>query len=121
MSYIKPSIEIFESEADLSAHQYKMVKYGTAAKGILLCGAGEKAVGVLMNAPKLNELAEVCVSGGALVKIASTVAVNASLGSGASGVGAASGAAGFALGVAKQAGVTGDVIEILLDRHYVPA
>lgn len=121
MSYIKPSIEIFDAEADLSTHQYKMVKYGTAAKGLLLAGAGEKAIGVLMNAPKLGEQAEVCVDGGALVKIASTVAVNASLGAGASGVGAAAGAAGFALGIAKQAGVTGDVIEMQIDRHYVPA
>jgi hypothetical protein len=121
MSYQQPKIETFTAEADLSTHQYKLVKYGTAAKGLLLCGAGEKAIGVLMNAPKLGEIAEVSVAGGALVKIASTVAVNASIGSGASGVGAAAGAAGFALGIARAAGVTGDVIEIQIDRHYVPA
>lgn len=121
MSYIKPQIEIYTAEADLSTHQYKMVKFGTAAKGILLAGAAEKALGVLMNAPKLGELAEVAVAGGALVKIASTVAVHANLGAGASGVGVTAPAAGFVLGIAKQAGVTGDVIEIQIDRMYAPA
>lgn len=120
-AYLKPEIQCFQAGADLSTHQYKLVKFGSDAKTVVLAGDNEEAMGVLQNAPKSGEDAEVSVGGGALVKIASTVALNASVGSGASGVGKTAAATKLAIGKAMDAGVSGDVIPVIIDRHYVPA
>lgn len=118
---LKPQVLAFLAGADLSTHQYKMVKFGSSASEVVLCGAGEDAIGVLMNAPKQGEQAEVAVAGGAKVKVASTVTLGASAASGASGVGVNAGAATKALGKFMDAGVTGDIVAILIDRHVTAA
>lgn len=119
--YQKPIIQAMKAGADLSTHQYKLVKFGASADLCVLAGNDEEAIGVLMNAPKAGEVAEVAIGGGALVKIASTVALGASVGSGASGVGKTAAATRAAIGKAMDAGVTGDVIPVFIDRHFMPA
>lgn len=121
MSYQKPVIKIFTAEADLSTHQYKQVKHGTTEGQVVLAGNEEVAHGVLMNAPKLGELAEVAVMGGALVKLSATIAAGASICCGASGVAKAAVATKHSLGVLEAGGVSGDVVPMIIDRHFQPA
>jgi hypothetical protein len=51
---------------DLSAHQYGAVKL--SAGGIVKCGDGERAFGILQNAPANADVAKVCVFGPSLAK-----------------------------------------------------
>jgi hypothetical protein len=60
--------------ADLSAALHCAVKL-SADNTVVLCGAGEKALGFLMNAPKSGEFAEVAgIGGGAKGIAAATLA-----------------------------------------------
>ena len=62
--------------ADLSAKQYCAVKIDTDGD-VILCGAGERACGFLMNAPQENEFCEIAaIGGGALAISAATIAAN---------------------------------------------
>lgn len=116
----KPTIQAFKAGADLSAHKFKLVKLSDK-ETIALCGDGERAIGVLMNAPAQGETAEVAIHGGAMVKVASNATLGASVQSGASGVGADAGAAKWCIGVFTDSGVSGDVVSIEIDRHNSPA
>lgn len=121
MSYSKPVIKVFTAEADLSTHQYKMVKHGTTEGQVVLAGNEEVAHGVLMNAPKLGELAEVVTQGGALVKLSATLSAGVSIACGANGVAKAAVATKHSLGVLEAGGGSGDVVAMIIDRHYFPA
>lgn len=59
-----PIIKAFIAEGDLSTKQYLFVKYGTTNKQIVVAGANEKTIGILMNAPVAGERAEVAMKGG---------------------------------------------------------
>lgn len=117
----KPEILAYVAETDLSAHQYKIVKKGTNDNQVVICGAGERGCGVLMNAPAAGETAEVAVFGGALVKVSSNVTKDASCASGALGIGVNAGAAVWSIGTFENSGVSGDVVAIFIDRHNSPA
>lgn len=54
----------FTAASDLSAKEGYIVKFGTTANTITLAGAGDKALGVLCNAPTSGSAASVIVSGG---------------------------------------------------------
>lgn len=121
--YLKPVIQAFKAGADLSSSQYKIVKWDTTNNQVVLCGDAEKPMGVLMNAPASGEIAEVAVSGGAKVKIASTISIAsgalASVASAASGVARAAVAGEWALGTFVDSGVSGDVIPMIIGIHQL--
>jgi hypothetical protein len=122
-TYLSPKIIAKAAGADLTTHQYKLVKLGADNDSVVLCGNAEKPMGVLMNAPNTGELAEVAVAGGAKVKIASTISISsgvlASCASAANGVGRAGVSTEFAIGVFTDSGVSGDIIPIIIGIHTV--
>lgn len=120
--YLKPVIQAFLAGADLSASQYKVVKWDTTNNSVVLCGSAEKPMGILMNAPASGETAEVAVQGGAKIKIASTMStIGASVASAASGVARAAVAGEWAIGTTQDAGVSGDIIPVIIDLHQLDA
>lgn len=117
-----PKILAFKAGADLTTHQYKLVKFGADNDTIVLCGNAEKPFGVLMNAPNTGEIAEVAVEGGAKVKIASTMStLGGSVASAANGVARAAVAGEWAIGIQMDAGVSGDIIPVKIDLHQLNA
>jgi len=97
-----------EAAADLSAHQFKLVKM--TSTGVNLCGAGEAALGVLQNKPDALAQAATVWGPGSTSKVVAGAAVakGAKITSDATGraVTAASGnyEAGQALDAASAAG-----------------
>lgn len=119
-THLAPKVLAFKAGADLSTHQYKLVKFGADNDTIVLCGNAEKPFGVLMNAPGLGEVAEVAVEGGAKVKIAGTMStLGASVASSANGVGRVAIAGEWAIGVQMDTGVLNDIIPILINIHQL--
>lgn len=113
--YREPSIRTFEAESDLSALQYTFVKAGTAANQVEACGANERAIGVLMNAPEAGEAAEVAMpGGGALLKCNEAAARGQMLTSTAAGAGELVDAAGEWVGALAEevAAAQNDVIGV---------
>jgi hypothetical protein len=51
----RPELETRIAEGDLSAKQYRIVKDGTGERGMVLCGLGEKPLGVLYDQPQDGE------------------------------------------------------------------
>lgn len=118
--YLAPKIQAFLAGADLSSHQYKLVKWDSTNNSVVLCGNAEKPMGILMNAPASGELAEVAVQGGAKVKIASTMStLGVSMASAANGVGRAAVAGEWAIGTIQDTGVSGDIIPVIIDLHQL--
>jgi hypothetical protein len=120
--YLASKIQAFTAGADLTTHQYKLVKFDTTNNSVVLCGNAEKPMGVLMNAPNSGELAEVAVQGGAKVKIGSTMAtLGGSIASAANGVARAAVAGEWAIGTQQDSGVSGDIIPVIIDLHQLNA
>jgi hypothetical protein len=71
--------------ADLSTHQYKFVKQNASGQVILCAAVTDKPIGVLQNAPKSGEEAEVVVIGGTKIKGGEALAVDSTIGTDASG------------------------------------
>lgn len=116
-SHVQPEIKVFTSNSDLSAKQFHFVKLASGTN-IAQAAAGEKAIGVVMNKPAVNDDAEVALlGGGALVKLAGTVAAGDSIKSNAAGAGVVGVATDWCPAIAMEAGVSGDVISVLLDGH----
>lgn len=55
--------ESFLAGADLSTHQYHIVKLA-AGPVVTVSGAGERSIGVLLNAPESGQVAKVMAAGG---------------------------------------------------------
>jgi hypothetical protein len=120
--YLASKIQAFTAGADLSTHQYKLVKFDATNNSVILCGNAEKPMGVLMNNPASGELAEVAVQGGAKVKIGSTMStLGGSIASAANGVARAAVAGEWAIGTQQDSGVSGDIIPIIIDLHQLNA
>lgn len=122
-SYVQPNMKTFEAAEDLSAKQFHFVKFTSSEDGkkVSLCGAGEKGIGVLMNAPASGEDAEVALlGGGALLKINGTVAAGASLAADSENKGLTGTAGQWCPAIAMEDGVDEDVISVLLNGHHVP-
>ena len=120
MSHSKPRLYSFKAGADLSALQYTFVKFGSAKDTVAACGANERAIGILMNAPASGERAEVALpGGGAYLKINETVALGKLLTSTSGGLGeVADGADEWCGAIAYQDGVQNDVIAVeVLAQH----
>lgn len=119
---LKSIVQAFTAGADLSTHQYKLVKFDTTNNSVILCGNAEKPLGVLLNAPASGQIAEVAVQGGAKVKIGTTMStLSTSVASAASGVGRAAVAGEWAIGTQQDTGVSGDLIPIIIDLHQLNA
>lgn len=116
-SYVQPSVKVFTSNSDLSAKQFHFVKL-VSGTNIAQSGAAEKAIGVVMNKPAVNDDAEVAhLGGGALVKLAGTVAAGDSIKSDANGAGVLGVSGDWCPAIAFEAGVAGDVISAFLNGH----
>jgi len=117
--FLAPIQQAFLAEEDMSAAQYKLVKWGTTNDQVLICGDAEKPMGVLMNAPASGEQAEVAVQGGAKVKTDANVTLGASCASGVLGVGRDAVAGEFAIGTFQDAGLAGDIVPVIIDLHQL--
>jgi hypothetical protein len=71
--------------ADLSAAQYKFVEIGAGGVVTVCNAATDKPIGVLQNAPKSGEEAEVVVSGGTKVVSSGNIAIGSQIGTDATG------------------------------------
>lgn len=102
--------------ADLTAAQFKFVKI--SGGGVVLCGAGENAVGVLLNKPNTGEAAEVQIGGIAKVQADAALATTGTkVMSSADGQAAAAVGAGgnHVLGMTITTGANaGELVEVLL-------
>lgn len=117
-STYKPFIYGFNAAEDLSAKQFRAVKFASTGtddnKKVVAAGAGERAVGILQNDPADGRGAEVAVApGGSKMKLGGTVALGQLLKSDANGDGVVI-AAGDEEVVARalEAGVDNDVISV---------
>jgi len=86
-----PNIKILaismKAEADLSTHQFKLVKLtGDRQVNLADGNAGEACLGVLLNKPDANEYAEVAVMGQSQVEAGNTITAGQLLRSNGSGV-----------------------------------
>ena len=108
----------YVAEAAINAN--RIVKYGTSDEFVVQGAAvGDAIFGVVENvAPALGERCDVVTHGIAEVKLGGTVARGGPITSDATGQGvAAAPAAGVnnrIIGYARQSGISGDVIEVLL-------
>lgn len=121
-THYKPQVLTFKAEADLSAKQFAFVKFGTTDEFVALCAtAGEKAIGILMNAPAANELAEVAIFGaGAKVKIGATITRGGELSvTVTTGFAKAALATEYVSAIAMASGVSGDVIPVQLVTYKI--
>jgi hypothetical protein len=122
-SYNQPNIKVFVSNEDMSAKQFHLVKLTASQDGkkVSLAGAGEKAIGVVMNAPASGEDAEVALlGGGALLKCEGTVAAGDSLAADAANKGKVGTAGQWCPAIALEDGADEDVISVILNGHHVP-
>lgn len=121
MSSIRqPKIKVFNAVSDLSSKQYCFVKYNAAGDGVDVCGAGEKSMGVLQNAPAMGEPAEVALpGGGALLKLGEALNAGALLTPLANGSGEQCDAADEWCGaMLAQSGAIGDIVEVDVCAFY---
>jgi hypothetical protein len=116
-SYVQPEIKVFTSNSDFSAKQFHFAKLASGTN-VAQSGAGEKAIGVVMNKPAVGQEAEVALlGGGALVKLAANVTAGQSIKSDANGAGVVGVATDWCPAIAMESGVIGDVISVLLNGH----
>lgn len=108
-----------DAGADLSAKQYFFVKAGTSANQAVVCGDGENALGVLINAPISGEPAAIAFSGVVKVSAGGSIALGARVASDAAGEAVTAASGDYVLGVALEAADDGDVIRVALDKNGV--
>lgn len=115
----------FVAGADLSSSQYRFVKHGSTQNQVVVATAGtDKIIGVLLNAPKANDVAEVGLlnGSGTYYVIASTsITKDAYVTATTGGKAVATTTAGHVVaGQALEAATNdGDVIEILpMNFHH---
>jgi hypothetical protein len=116
MSHLAPKIQSFVAGGNLSALQYTFVKFGSDSKTVVACGANERAIGIVQNAPAAGQIAEVAViGGGAYLKVNEVIALGKMLTSTSGGLGEVADAAGEWVGaLAYQDGVQNDVINVVV-------
>ena len=124
-SYKEPKFSTYKAgEVFESTRQYTFVKAGAADDEVLKCGAGEKAIGIVMNKPvgeSGEELEIARLGGGALIKAAAVLARGVSVKSDANGNAVAAATTDWSAGLIDEAvDAIGDVVAIELDGHYLP-
>lgn len=115
-SSLKPVIQTFHPGADLSAIQFSAVKFDGSGN-IVGCSADDAAIGILMNAPVLRDVAEVSVAQGARAKCSGSVARGDKLRAAASGKMITVTAGGYDA-VAMDSGADSDVIPVIIEHGY---
>ena len=118
-SYVQPEMKVFVSNSDFSSKQFHFAKLASGTN-IAQAAAGEKAIGVVMNKPAINDDAEVALlGGGALVKLAGPITAGQSIKSDVNGAGVVASTNGdWCPAIALESGVAGDVVSVLLDGHF---
>ena len=114
------AVQSFVAAADLTTHQYKFVSLNTSGQ-LVLGTAGNKALGVLLNDPALNEEGSVQLILTAIVTAGATVAAGADLAVGANGTAVTATTGDIVEAVALEAGVNGQLISVLLRNQGVAA
>lgn len=122
-SYIQPYFKTFKAGGAIE--QFRFVKFGSSDTQVVKAASAEKAIGVYMNTNNVdaasNDEVEIAVKDAALIKLAGNVTRGDSVMSDANGFGVVGTATSWCPGVAQESGVSGDVIAIKLDGHYLPA
>lgn len=101
---------------------YRFVKL-SAENTVIKCPADNAAIGILQNAPKSGQKADVAIAGslGALLYLGGSVSVGDYVKSDANGNGVLAGPGEFASAIALSAGVLNDVINVLpIESRAVP-
>ena len=125
-SYREPKFQTYKAgEAFAASRQYTFVKADPAADDqVLKCGAGEKAIGIVMNLPTntVGEELEIAgLGGGALLKMAAVLARGVDIASDANGEGVAAATTQWSPALVDEAvNAIGDVVAVELDGHYAP-
>ena len=110
-------ISAVTAENDLSALQYHILEWGTAAGQVDVCdNAADVPIGVLQNKPRATEAASYMINGTSKVVAGAAVAIGDTVGTNASGRAIAKTTdAAHVIGVAKTAAAAnGEVIEVQL-------
>ena len=113
-SFSEPRVQAYKAGGTIVADTF--VKFGSADDTVVACGAGERAIGVAVEAAASGETLGVQLfGGGAKLKLGATVVRGQILKSNASGQGIKAAAAGdFCAAVAMASGVSGDIIPVEL-------
>ena len=121
MAYEAAQIKVgqFTASADLSAKQYHFVKM-SGNNTVTVCAAiTDVPIGVLQNAPTSGQAAEVCLFGITKVKADGTLAAGNVIGTSADGQADAitpgTDTTVYTMGLALNAAVAGDVVEMFLN------
>jgi hypothetical protein len=109
----------FVAGADLSALKHTFVKMGTVDGTVVSCGAGEAAVGVLMEGCLSGQAAAVAVGRQPKVKAGEAIERGDKIASGAAGVAVVAETGDYVLGVAQTSGASGEVITLNLQFQGV--
>lgn len=118
---------VFTANVDLSSAQYLPVK-AVAASGADVSGpaidkigtSGEAMIGILQNNPLLAEAASVMVSGISKAVLRGSISVGQKLMAVPTGVGLC-GSSKYAVGIALEDGVDGNVISMLIQNNGLAA
>lgn len=118
-SGLKPLVQAFKNEADLSALQYAPVKLdpSTSPVSIVPCSSDDAAIGILLNAPLAKDIAEVSVGQGAKAVCSSDVVAGDKLRAAGTGKMKTVTAGGFDA-IAMNSGADGDVIPVIIAHGY---
>lgn len=104
-----------KAKADYSAKQYYALKVDNAADNqAVLAGAGESAIGILLNKPILGEVCEIVCDGVVPAKLGDTVTRGDELMVKSDGTLIPHTSTNSKIGVALESGVVGDIIPVLL-------
>lgn len=113
MSYQVPlmNLGVLVAASDLSAKTYYLCKLNTSGK-VALCGAGENALGAIINEPAANEAVSIGAIGVYQVICGGTVTADDNLMSDANGKAVTQTGSNAVIGVALKSGVSGDIIPV---------
>ena len=108
----------YNAAADLSAKQYFVMKISAAKNVNIAISRTDITLGILQNKPTADEGAVVAVLGTSKAKVNGTIAINTQVTATADGrIVTADTDKDIVIGIALEAGVENDVIEILI-THY---
>lgn len=109
--------------ADLSAaaNAYTGVKYNGSGQLVAFAAATDRPAGVLQKPlPKSGEVGRLGVGGISKVKLGGTVAAGDQIQFNATGAGIVAAVGGHIIGTAQSAGVSGDIIPVLISSATMP-
>lgn len=102
------------ADIDLSAYKNRFVKFTNT--GCTIAGAGEKANGILLNAPTQGQVAQVAFESGK-VKLSGSVSAGGSVECGALGVAVPASGTNPSVAITEIDGANNDMIPVIIDRH----